>query len=121
MSPTGVNIPMQATPRKVINYTLPDGREPLKEWLYAMKDYNGQDKIIRRLERIEQGNLGKTRRVGEGVLELKINVGPGYRVYVGLDGQLLVVLLCGGDKHTQERKDIETSRLYWADYKSRKG
>jgi putative addiction module killer protein len=112
---------MQATPRKVINYTLPDGREPLKEWLYAMKDYNGQDKIIRRLERIEQGNLGKTRRVGEGVLELKINVGPGYRVYVGLDGQLLVVLLCGGDKHTQERKDIETSRLYWADYKSRKG
>jgi putative addiction module killer protein len=111
---------MQAIPRKVINYHFPDGREPFKEWLFNMKDFYGQDKIIKRLERAELGNLGKTRPVGEGVLELKVKVGPGYRVYAGLDGPALVILLCGGDKSTQDRKDIETARVYWADYKSRK-
>jgi putative addiction module killer protein len=111
---------MQAVPRKVINYQLADGREPFKEWLFNLRDFHGQDKIIKRLERLEQGNLGNVRPVGEGILELKIKTGPGYRVYVGLDGPVLVILLCGGDKSTQDRKDIETAKIYWADYKNRK-
>jgi putative addiction module killer protein len=111
---------MQAIPRKVINYHLSDGREPVKEWLLNLKDANGKAKIIDRLERLELGNLGKTEKAGDGVIELKINVGPGYRVYVYLDGPVLVVLLCGGEKHTQDW-DIRLAKKYLADYKSSKG
>lgn len=62
------------------------------------------------------GNLGEWRSVGEGVNELKINYGPGYRVYFGQEGQTMVILLCGGDKNTQQ-KDIQRAQEYWADWR----
>jgi len=70
--------------------------------------------IFTRLDRVEDGNFGPCRSVGEGVFELKIDVGPGWRVYFGQDGDL-VVLLIGGMKRTQ-RKDIATAKRYWRNY-----
>jgi putative addiction module killer protein len=72
-------------------------------------------RVMARLERVELGNLGDHRGVGDGVFELKIDFGPGYRVYFGLDGSELVVLLIGGAKKTQ-RRDIEIAKQYWRNY-----
>ena len=71
-----------------------------------------------RLERVRLGNLGDWKAVGEGVSELRIEAGPGYRVYYGQDGKSIVILLCGGSKATQTR-DIKHAKLYWQDYKRR--
>ncbi len=70
--------------------------------------------ILTRLDRVGQGNFGNCEPVGEGVLELKIDFGPGYRVYFGTDGDN-VILLCGGTKGTQSR-DIEKAKEHWRDY-----
>ena len=77
-----------------------DGRRPFVEWLDALRDRRAIDKIEKRLRRVESGNLGDYRSVGEGVCELKINYGSGYRVYFGQIGSTIVLLLCGGDKST---------------------
>ncbi|MGH7077703.1 MAG: type II toxin-antitoxin system RelE/ParE family toxin [Acetobacteraceae bacterium] len=71
------------------------------------------------LARLEQGNLPNVKPVGEGVLEYRIDWGPGYRVYFGRDGEVLVVLLTGGTKRPQQR-DIEAAKALWADYKRRR-
>lgn len=76
------------------------------KWLDGLRDRRGRAKILMRLERLQQGNAGVTRGVGDGVFELKIDTGPGYRVYCLRDGDQLVILLCGGDKSSQDR-DIE--------------
>lgn len=76
------------------------------------------DRIVRRIERISLGNFGDFRPVGEGVQELRIPLGPGIRVYFGRQSHAIVVLLCGGDKHSQ-RSDIRRAQLYWKDYRSR--
>lgn len=68
---------------------------------------------------METGNLGDTRSVGDGVLERRIDAGPGYRIYFGRDGDKLVVLLVGGTKRRQQR-DIDKARTCWADYKRRR-
>ena len=71
------------------------------------------------MARLRLGNFGDSKSVGEGVLELRIDHGPGYRIYFGRDGSDVVILLLGGDKRSQS-KDIETARVYWADYKVRR-
>ena len=71
------------------------------------------------LARLEQGNLSNAKGVGEGVLEYRIDWGPGYRVYFGRDGDVLVILLTGGTKHRQQR-DIDAAKTNWTDYKRRK-
>jgi putative addiction module killer protein len=68
------------------------------------------------LARMEQGNFSNAKGVGEGVLEYKIDFGPGYRVYFGRDGDTIVILLTGGTKKRQQR-DIDTAKAYWRDYK----
>lgn len=74
--------------------------------------------IQKRLRRVELGNLGDYRSVGEGVCELRIDYGPGYRVYFGQIEMKIVLLLCGGDKSTQEQ-DIRQAIKYWRDYEKR--
>lgn len=69
--------------------------------------------------RIRTGNFGKCKPVGEGVSESKVNFGPGFRIYYGIDGDL-IVLLCGGDKSFQD-DDIKRAKRLWRDYKNRKG
>jgi putative addiction module killer protein len=68
-----------------------------------------------RLNRIRLGNFGDSKPVGDGVEELRIDFGPGYRVYFGRDGQTVIVLLCAGSKQTQS-KDTETAKAFWRDY-----
>jgi putative addiction module killer protein len=75
--------------------------------------------VTRALARLEQGNFSNVKSVGEGVLEYRIDFGPGYRVYFGRDGEALVILLAGGTKKRQQR-DIEAAHGYWRDYKQSK-
>ena len=75
-----------------------------------------QARIRVRLRQIEAGNIGDCEPVGEGVTELRIHVGPGYRVYFGKHGKWIVLLLCGGDKSTQ-KKDIKRARELWLEWK----
>ncbi|MHB8530161.1 MAG: type II toxin-antitoxin system RelE/ParE family toxin [Caulobacteraceae bacterium] len=78
-------------------------------WLADLRDRRARDRILARIDRLGHGNSGAARAVGGGVSELRIDHGPGYRVYFTRIGTLVVVLLCGGDKATQGR-DIETAR-----------
>lgn len=94
------------------------GKLPLREWLDHLKDKQGKYKIWARIERIRLGNFGDCRSVGQGVMELKIDFGPGYRIYFSQMGNKLIILLHGGDKNSQ-KKDIALAHDYWADYKRR--
>lgn len=112
-------IAVQVFPYSIEYCLKPDGRKPFKEWLDDLHDITARQKIRIRLDRVRLGNLGRNRSVGEGVYELKIDYGPGYRVYFGLDGKTVVLLLLGGDKPSQ-RKDIAQARSYWNDHKGRR-
>ena len=91
---------------------------PFIEWLQALNDRQARTRVEGRLARVAAGNLGDVETVGEGVMELRIDWGPGYRVYFARLGQVIVLLLCGGDKRTQQ-KDIERAKDYFKDYKAR--
>ena len=103
---------------QIREYLTGDGRCPFQEWLTGLRDRQARARIRARLDRVALGNLGDCKGVGEGVQELRIFHGPGYRVYFGLDGDTVVLLLCGGSKDTQAR-DIQTAQRYWRDYRSR--
>lgn len=102
--------------RQSVIYKTLQGIEPYSEYVDSLKDRQGAAKIRLRVTRAEMGNLGDHRSVGQGVIELKIDFGPGYRVYVGLQGDKTIVLLCAGDKSSQQ-KDIAKSQSYWEDYR----
>jgi putative addiction module killer protein len=91
---------------------------PFEQWFSAL-DAQAAAKVVVALARIEQGNLSNVKPVGEGVLEYRIDWGPGYRVYFGRDGNVLVILLTGGTKQRQQR-DIDTAKALWTDYKQRR-
>lgn len=99
-------------------YLRPDGRVPFQEWLDQLRDGRARARIVARIDRLQAGQRGDWRPVGEGVFEMRIDHGPGYRVYCAQDGAVLVLLLCGGDKRTQGR-DIEVAHGYWQDYQDR--
>jgi putative addiction module killer protein len=109
---------MDIKPRSVLVYRDRAGRLPFDEWLRELRDANAVARVLARVGRIRRGNLGDCKPVGEGVSELRVDYGPGYRVYFGQKGQTLVILLCGGDKRTQER-DICQAQQYWGDYQQR--
>lgn len=108
----------EAFPREILLYETPDGISPFSNWLESLRDINARAKIRARLDRVEAGNLGDYRAVGNGVCELRIDYGPGYRVYFGQVGTTFIVLLCGGDKSTQDQ-DIRLAIEYWTDYGNR--
>jgi putative addiction module killer protein len=83
--------------------------EEFDDWLRALKDYKAVAKIAARVERLALGNPGDVKPVGEGISEMRIPYGPGYRVYYRQTGKEVVLLLCGGDKATQD-KDIKRAR-----------
>ena len=107
---------MEVSERQVENYERPDGSCPFEEWLTSLRDQRARAIIRTRIARVRLGNLGNCEPVGAGVLELKIDYGPGYRVYFGQVGTKLVILLCGGDKSSQP-EDIRRAIEYWEDYK----
>lgn len=109
---------MEANERQIEYYHTADETVPFLEWFDALKDRKTKLRIDARLAHVRAGNLGVHRTVGEGVTELILDFGPGYRMYFGQVGSTLIVLLCGGDKSTQH-KDIMTAHEYWVDYRRR--
>ena len=103
---------MIETPYRLEYYLDDNDKAPFLGWLYSLRDKVAVYRIRARLDRVELGNFGTAKPVGEGVSELKIDHGPGYRVYYALNGKSVVLLLIGGDKSTQH-KDIETAKAYW--------
>ena len=104
-----------AKPSRVIVFADKDGKEPFTEWLYELKDVMGRKRILIRITRLEQGNFGDCESIGDGVSELRMFFGAGYRVYFGEDAEDIVVLLCGGDKGSQQQ-DIKKAKAYWREY-----
>ncbi|MCK8514990.1 type II toxin-antitoxin system RelE/ParE family toxin [Methylonatrum kenyense] len=84
--------------------------EPFGRWLRRLKDRRAKARILMRLDRLALGNPGDVRPIGSGLSELRVDVGPGYRIYFMQKGQALIVLLCGGDKRSQKR-DILRAHL----------
>lgn len=85
-------------------------------WFGGLRDHKGRARIDMRIKRLATGNPGDVRPVGKGVSELRIDTGPGYRVYYAANGDELILLLAGGDKSTQAR-DIETALALWKHWK----
>lgn len=85
--------------------------DEFSDWLGALRDARGKAKILVRIERLAKGNPGDVEPVGEGVSELRINYGPGYRVYYARRGQRFILLLAGGDKSSQDRDIAQAKRL----------
>jgi putative addiction module killer protein len=103
---------------EIREYLDPQGRSPFGRW-FSELDKTAAAKVVIALTRITLGNLSNVKGVGSGVLEYKINYGPGYRIYFGRDGESLVILLAGGSKKRQPR-DVEVAQARWHDYKQRK-
>ena len=103
----------------ILEYQTPSEKRPYVEWIRELKDRQAAAIIRTRINRVRLGQFGSHRNVGDKVWELKISFGPGYRVYYLMDGENMVILLCGGDKSTQSR-DIEKAKEYAADYWRRK-
>ncbi len=95
-----------------------NGRVPFQIWLGSL-DIQTQAKLTIALSRLAQGNRSQVKGVGGGVAELRVDFGPGYRIYFGQDGQALVILLAGGTKKRQN-EDVAAAKARWADYKERK-
>lgn len=109
---------MDARERSVLYYRTGSGTLPFREWRFGLHE-NARAVVDARVARFRGGNLGDSKSVGGGVFESRIHFGPGYRIYYGLDGADLVILLGGGAKSTQAT-DIARAREYWEDYKHRK-
>ena len=93
-------------------------RHPFEEWLDSLRDAKAEGRIAARIARLAVGNFGDCKPLTEGVWELRIDWGPGYRVYYAMSGRTCVLLLCGGDKRRQPA-DIDRAVEYWKDYQRR--
>jgi putative addiction module killer protein len=105
--------------KQVKLYKTRDGKTPYVEWVTGIKDQLTKGRIDARATDLARGKLGKCKPVGEGVTELiQHGHGPGYRIYIGEFGSKIIILLCGGDKSTQQT-DIKQAKAFWKDYKER--
>ena len=103
---------------EVIAYTDSRGRNAFRRWRGRL-DPIARDRVTIAIERMETGNLSNTKSVGRGVLEYRMEFGPGYRIYFGRDGDTLIILLGGGTKSRQHR-DVENAKALWQEYKRSK-
>lgn len=103
---------------EILRYQKIDGQEPISEWLNSLPDKMLKIRVRVRLRQVEMGNLGDCRSVGDGISELRIHIGAGYRVYFGRHGKAVVLLLCAGDKHSQSA-DVRQAKIFWEDWKRR--
>jgi len=108
----------ETEPRDLQEYQTSDGRTPFGEWIDGLRDRTARVRIRVRLDRVSLGNFGDTKALGGGLHELRIDHGPGYRVYFGQAGHRIILLLCGGTKQAQSR-DIQQAQKYWHDYRSK--
>ena len=102
---------------RVFEYNDTNGRSPHKDWFDGL-DAQAAAKVAVAVTRMSLGNLSNVKPVGEGVLEFRIDFGPGYRIYFGRDGSEIIILLGGGSKKSQQQ-DIGTAKARWTDYKER--
>lgn len=103
----------KATQSKTITiYKDESGNEPFSQWLGSLTDTKGRLRIMKRIDRLENGNYGDCEPIGDGLSELRMFFGPGYRAYFGEKEGKIIILLCGGDKDTQSR-DIKAAKEYW--------
>ena len=109
---------MEARPREIQSYITEDGKNPFVDWLDSLRDIKAIARIDKRIKRVSLGNLGDCKSIGGGIYELRIDYGPGYRVYFGQLGLTIILLLLGGDKTTQEQ-DINKAQQYWKDHENR--
>jgi putative addiction module killer protein len=100
------------------HYLTASGRDPYQEWLDGLKDLKGRIAVQRRIDRLTAGNFGDHNFCQDGVWELRIDFGPGYRVYYARAEKELVLLLYGGSKRTQSA-DIKVAVKFWHDYQTR--
>jgi putative addiction module killer protein len=110
---------MEVKEKTLLIFGTKNGEGPFAHWIRKLKDERGRQIIQARLARVKLGSLGDHKSVGEGVVELRVHFGPGYRIYIGQDGELIVVLLCGGDKSSQ-KNDIQNAKKFWQEYKKGK-
>ena len=104
---------------EIRRYRTAAGDEPLTQWLADLPDRQARARILARLERLGVGNFGDAKFLRDGISELRIDWGPGYRVYFGRGGGTVIVLLCAGDKRKQDA-DIERAVAPWQEYGNRK-
>ncbi len=103
---------------EILFYQKADGVSPLSDYISHLRDRTGKLQIARRIQRAALGNLGDHHTLGEGLHEMRISSGPGYRIYYAHRGDVIILLLLAGDKSTQGN-DIATARNYLADFKRR--
>lgn len=102
----------------ILRYLTETGKDVFGEWLEGLHDPRAAARIIVRIDRLAAGNSGDCKRLRDGVWELRVDWGPGYRVYYAMAGRMCVLLLCGGDKRKQAA-DIRRAVAYWKDYRKR--
>lgn len=107
---------MQFVTKELRLYITERGECPYEKWLSSIRDVRARSIVRTRITRLRLGNFGDCKPVGAGVFELRVHYGPGYRIYFGNDENTVIILLCGGAKHTQPR-DIETAQRFWSDYR----
>ena len=105
---------------QVFHYLDASGKDLFQRWLDKLKDMRVRVAMQRRIDRLIEGSFGDSEFCRNGVWELRIDVGPGYRIYYAQSGAAIVLLLCGGDKRTQDA-DIKNAVQYWKDYQQRSG
>jgi putative addiction module killer protein len=103
----------------LIHYADADGKDHFGRWLESLSDIQAQARVSARLIRLHRGNFGDCRAVGEGVWEIRIDWGPGYRVYYAIAGKQAILLCEGGDKRTQAT-DIQRAIARWKDWQQRR-
>ena len=103
---------------RLLEYVASDGRSPFATWRGKLDDV-ARARVTTALMRLEEGNTSRLKGLGGGLVELRIDFGPGYRIYLAWDGPVIVILLGGGTKKRQQA-DIETAAERWADYKRKK-
>lgn len=101
---------------QIVEFETEEGNKPFSVWLDGLRDAKGTAIISARIERLRRGLLGDCKSVGHGVFELRIDFGPGYRVYFGMEKDHIVILLCGGDKKRQ-KSDILRAQAFLVDYR----
>lgn len=105
---------MESQPWSILKYVTVTGICPFDEWFETLNQTT-QARVDVRLDRVSLGNFGDAKSLGDGVYELRFHFGGGYRVYYGISGKKVILLLMGGAKKTQT-KDIKTARRYWKAY-----
>jgi len=110
---------MEVRPREVRGYVAPDGREPFERWLQGLSDTKVRVRVKARIDKLEDGNFGDYKSLKGGLYELRLDFNGGYRMYVGEVDRIVVLLICGGNKRTQER-DMKKAKESWEEFKKRK-